>query len=65
MQIEQPRKTAKIYKFPLRGRLAVKSGISEEDLARVRNYIDCGSWYHQEAIEEEQKKPSDGPKLLS
>ena len=50
-----PRESAKIYKFPARGRFAVEgSRTDESDSASARiPRTACGSaWYHDEAIQD-------------
>lgn len=60
MNTDHHRKTATIYAFPLRPRIAARnSGI--EDAERYKNYVDCSTWYHQDAINDE-KLSKDHPK---
>lgn len=53
MHTEHHRKSATIYMFPLSQRLAQRGGVGSQDLERMKNYVDCSSSYHQDAINEE------------
>lgn len=53
MHTDHHRKTATIYMFPLSKRLAQRGGVSDQDIERIKNYVDCSSSYHQDAIDEE------------
>ncbi|MCD2172889.1 DUF2735 domain-containing protein [Rhizobium sp. C4] len=53
MHTEHHRKSATIYMFPLSQRLALRGGVGSQDIDRIKNYVDCSSSYHQDAINEE------------
>jgi hypothetical protein len=66
MNTDHHRKTATIYAFPLRPRMSSRNGISEQEINRIKNYVDCSSWYHQDAIEESKEAgPVNGPRQIS
>lgn len=55
------RQTAEILQFPLGGRAGLMSRerrFGEEATKAMPTIVDYGSWYHDEAIREEQDKPS-------
>ncbi len=55
MTNNSPQESAQIYQFPLRGRFA--TGREEEHAALSARYAKVafgGSWYHDEAIQEER-----------
>lgn len=66
MNTDHHTKTAQILAFPVRGRMKSAIGPSEQDIARMKNYVDCSSWYHQEAINDSTHvaAPSD-PRRIS
>ncbi|KJF73591.1 DUF2735 domain-containing protein [Agrobacterium arsenijevicii] len=53
------RDTATIYQFPVGGRAGVpkfrKSGLSELEEQAKAPHIDFGSWYHDDAIRDEDR----------
>ncbi|NWJ26957.1 DUF2735 domain-containing protein [Rhizobium sp. RM] len=53
------RETATIYQFPVGGRAGVskfrKSGLSALEEEARAPHIDFGSWYHDEAIRDEER----------
>ena len=57
------RETATIYQFPVGGRAGLSrfgnSGLSELERQAREPHVDFGSWYHDEAIrdEESDRKP--------
>jgi hypothetical protein len=53
MHTDHHRKSATIYMFPLSPRLAQRGGVGSQDMERIKNYVDCSSSYHQDAINEE------------
>lgn len=62
MHTDHHRKSAKIYMFPLSPRLAQRGGVGEQDIERIKNYVDCSSSYHQDAINEELRHSQAGVK---
>ena len=66
MNTDHHTKTAQILAFPVRGRMKNGNGQSEQDIARMKNYVDCTSWYHQEAINDSSKvATTTDPRLIS
>lgn len=65
MHTDHPRASAKIYMFPLSPRLAQRGGVGNADIERFKNYVDCSSSYHQDAIDEELGRDGKGGKSLS
>jgi hypothetical protein len=53
MHTDHHRQSATIYMFPLSKRLAQRGGVSDKDIERIKNYVDCSSSYHQDAINED------------
>jgi hypothetical protein len=53
------RETATIYQFPVGGRASVpkfrKSGLSDLEEQAKALHIDFGSWYHDDAIRDEDR----------
>ncbi|KNY35240.1 MULTISPECIES: DUF2735 domain-containing protein [unclassified Agrobacterium] len=53
------RETATIYQFPVGGRAGLSrfgnSGLSELELQAREPHVDFGSWYHDEAIRDEER----------
>jgi hypothetical protein len=66
MNTDHHTKTAQILAFPVRGRMKSAIGPSEQELARMKNYVDCSSWYHQEAIDDSSSATTpSGPRRIS
>ncbi|MBS0259712.1 MAG: DUF2735 domain-containing protein [Proteobacteria bacterium] len=53
------RETATIYQFPIGGRAGVSkfrnSGLSDLEREARQPHVDFGSWYHDEAIRDEER----------
>jgi hypothetical protein len=62
MHTEHHRQSATIYMFPLSPRLAQRGGVGSQDIERMKNYVDCSSSYHQDAINEELQHASSNGK---
>jgi hypothetical protein len=57
MTANQSRETARIFQFPVGGRAGLKRDLPNVPSApRLADIAVGGSWYHEEAIRDEQQK---------